>query len=114
MVPELGPLSEHRADMICQLLAFLPGDIAQDLCLSARRVQDAGQHFNGRRLTRAVRTDEAQQLACFHLKGELPDGFDGAIFRLVQGAQRARHPRSLALGLERFMEVGYFDGGHSL
>ena len=113
VVPELRALTEDRADVIGELLPFLPGDVTQHFRLAARRVQDARQHLDRGGFPRAVRTDKAQQLARFHLEGESPHRLDRTVFRLEQRAHGAAHPRGFAFGLEGFVEVGDFDGRHS-
>jgi hypothetical protein len=59
----LGPLPEDHTNPLRQLLALAMRHPTQDLDAASCRDQDARQHFDGRRLARAVRSDTADHLA---------------------------------------------------
>src|SRR5438105_2236631 len=63
VVPELRPLTEDRADVICELPPFTPWSEAEDRDITTRRMQNPGQHFDRRGFAGAVRTDECDRLA---------------------------------------------------
>ena len=67
----------------------LEGDAAR------RRLIDARQHVEGRRLARAVRPDEADELAAVQMDVEIRDGLKAAeYFRDILGAQELTHEAS--------------------
>lgn len=98
--------------MVGHLLAVLPWDVTQHLCLATGGMQDAGQHLDGRGLPRANGTDEPQQLTRLHLESEPAHCLDRAVLGPDQSPQRAAHPGSFALGEECFLKIPYFDCGH--
>jgi hypothetical protein len=112
VIPELRALTEDCTNFVGEFAALGPWNVAQDFCLSACWMQNAREHLDRGVLAGPVRADKAKQFACFHLEGELAHGFNRTIFRLKQGAHGTAHPHGFAFGLERFLEVCDFDGGH--
>src|SRR5580658_8403738 len=63
---------------------------AVDLAAARQRLQDAGENLDGGGFARAVRADEAHQLAAFEGKTYSLEGFDGAIAAMEQSGERAQ------------------------
>jgi hypothetical protein len=94
--PELRALSEERPDPPREQPPLPPRHEAEHARGARRRVQDAGQHLDRRRLAGAVRADVGEPLAGLDLERDAPDRVHVA-----------------AAPVEGLREVGCAYGGHA-
>ena len=100
--PELAALAEHHADPGHMAETILVGHEASDFDPPAGRPQDPRQDLDGRRLARAVRPDEGEQLAGLEAEGEVDQRLHLAPTPAHEAAQRtgkARRAFGDAIGL---------------
>jgi hypothetical protein len=114
VVPELWALTEDRADVVRQLAALFPRDVAEQPRFAAGGEQDASENFDRGGFPRTVRTDETEQFARVHFERQSAYCFDGTVLWLDEGAHAGAQPGGFALGAEGFAEVRDFDCGHVL
>ena len=94
--------AEDVADSLAHLPRFLDDVVAEHARAPRRGDEQRDQHLDRRRLARAVRAEEAEELALLDLEADALDGFD--LFHAA--AQRAR------VGAIRAMQVLCLDDGH--
>src|SRR4029077_2263731 len=81
-----------HADLASVRLAVFPGHDAVDGARAAGGHEDAGEHFDGGRLARAVRSDVADDLSGVDVKGDVADrifGLETAREEIGDRAERA-------------------------
>src|SRR5207248_8545391 len=93
-------LAKDRRYAEGELLAFLPRHQFQNPRITRCRKQDAGEHLYRRRLARAIRSDECQQLARLDTQRDASHRFDIPIARRDESAQAGAEARRLFAGAE--------------
>ena len=90
---ELVALPHDQRDLPQERPVPLPGDVGQDRELAGRRVEEPREHLQGRRLARAVRAEEADDLPRREVEGDAVHGADlglAAMDEARQGGPEAR------------------------
>jgi len=111
---ELVPIAHHERHPPQVVALALGRHVAEHRHLAAGGVEQAGEHLQRRRLARAVRAEEADDLARLDLERDAVDGADIAPPPPDETAQR-RAQSSLALGdAEDLRQAGdVHDPGHA-
>ena len=84
----------HEPDDPANLLRFRIDRHSANVSFSPRWLKKRGKHFHRRRLTRAVRTDEAEQIAFFQFERKIFQGKEFAI--LLRELFRFNHAYTVA------------------
>src|SRR6202021_1845041 len=87
--PELVLLAHDEGELPPEGVLPLPGPEAHDPGVAARRVEEAGEHLEDRRLPRAVRAEEADQLPLLDAEGDAVGGAGLLVPPGKEAAQRA-------------------------
>ena len=107
--PELRALAEDDADVTRVLLPAFPRHDAGDAHLARGRHQNAGEHFDRRRFTRAIRADVPDQLARFKREGHVVDRDPLFVLSRKKRTQRAQRAGHAFVATEDFAQVARFD-----
>ncbi len=109
--PQLAALPEHGADAEAEGGAVLPGHEPEDARRARRRVEDAGQDLERRRLAGAIGAHERDALARLDAEGDVGDRGDrarGGGEDVPQAAEEARAAFADAIRLGEPLDL---DGG---
>src|SRR5262249_33304285 len=115
LIPELRPLTEHRADREAERLAVAPRHEPRDRRVAAAWRQDAGENLERRGLAGAVRPDERDALTRRDAERDPIDGTHRAGARRERVGDARAKPRSAATtSAERLAQLLDIDCcGHS-
>ncbi len=103
--PQLRALAEHHADPRHMGDAAFPRHQPADVAMAGARAQDSRQDLDGGRFARAVRTDEAEQLAFRERETHLVERHDVLVLAPEQAANGARQARIARRNAVDFAEI---------
>jgi len=109
--PELVFLPEHQGELAFEFVFALPGNVAEDAGLAARRVEETGKHFQDGRLACAVGAEKADEFALRDGKGDVLRGSGLLVCSVEEALERAAEARLLLVGAVDLGQVEDGDGG---
>ena len=87
--PELVLLAEQQGELPAVAVVAFPGDVAEHAGRAAGGVEQAGQHFQGGGLARAVGAEKADQFAGLDGEADVLDGEGLLVLPAEKAADRA-------------------------
>ena len=85
-------LAHHKGDLPQEHLLTPPGDVPQDTHVPGGGIEEAGEHFERRRLARSIGSEEADHLAGLYVKRDVINGGYHPRSAVRQAAQGSHHP----------------------
>ena len=110
--PELVFLAHHQGEETAKGVRPLPGREAEDLGVAARRINQAGEHFQGGRLAGSVRPKKGNHFARLDGKAHALDRMDLLVFAPEESAQGGQEPLLLLADAVGLREVMCLDDWH--
>ena len=105
------PVAHHQGDLAQIVALSLEGLKAQHPPLTARRIQYAREHFEGRGFARTIGSEKADYLSGRDLEANGFDGLNLARFPTYQALERGGEPPLAHRYFVGFAQLADIDGG---